>query len=83
MDEHVGKNVEMQRKRLGLEAQYVAEKMQLSPELYEAYEAGRDRIGSALLLKLAEILDVDPSVFFENITMDTAAKLNIVRQTSK
>ena len=67
IDAHVGKRLRIRRRMLGLRQEALAEQLGLSFQQVYRYETGDVRITAGRLLKIAQILDVPVSYFFEGL----------------
>ena len=67
IDKHVGSRVRMRRMLLGLSQEKLGEKLGVTFQQVQKYEKGMNRIGASRLQSIAEILDVPPSFFFEDV----------------
>ena len=67
IDQHVGSRVRMRRMLLGLSQEKLGEKLGVTFQQVQKYEKGMNRIGASRLQSIAEILDVPPSFFFEDV----------------
>ena len=72
VDEIVGMQIQRRRKVLGITEILLAEVLELTLIEYQECETGERRIGAAGLLKLAKLLNVSPSFFFEGDPLDAA-----------
>ena len=66
IDQHVGSRVRMRRMLLGLSQEKLGEKLGVTFQQVQKYEKGMNRIGASRLQRIAEILEVPPSFFFED-----------------
>lgn len=66
IDQHVGSRVRMRRMLLGLSQEKLGEKLGVTFQQVQKYEKGMNRIGASRLQRMAEILDVPPSFFFDD-----------------
>ena len=64
VDAMVGQRLKSKRQALGLSRQKLAERVNLSDEALEAYEAGLNRLRAGTLLEIARALNVPPQYFF-------------------
>jgi transcriptional regulator with XRE-family HTH domain len=66
IDRQVGVRVRMQRVALKMSQQQLAAELGISFQQVQKYEKGSNRIGASRLRRLAEILQVPVSFFFED-----------------
>lgn len=67
VDLHVGRKLKQIRTLRGLSQTDVARKLKLSFQQIQKYEIGSNRVAASRLFELAQILDVEPSFFFEGL----------------
>jgi transcriptional regulator with XRE-family HTH domain len=67
VDAEVGYNAKTMRSKLGLSQGQIAEQLGLTLDEYRECESGMRRYGPERLLKLARLMDVNPSYFFETL----------------
>lgn len=67
VDTHVGGRVRMRRKLLGVSQDQLAESLGLTFQQVQKYERGANRISASKLFRIAEILGVDVSYFFDGL----------------
>ena len=67
IDVHVGAQIRMRRKSLGMSQSALAGRLGITFQQVQKYEKGMNRIGASRLQSIAEILDVPPSFFFEDV----------------
>lgn len=65
IDVFVGERLKARRTTLGLNQRELAKKLQLSHQQIQKYERGENRIGASILYKIAEILGVEATYFFD------------------
>ena len=65
VDENIGMQIQRRRKVLGISEISLAQVLGLTLIEYQKCEIGECRVGAALLLELAKLLNVSPSFFFE------------------
>lgn len=70
VDVHVGKRLRQRRTLLGMSQEKLGELLGLTFQQVQKYERGTNRIGSSRLFRLACILDVPVSYFFEGLQED-------------
>ena len=67
VDVHVGRKLKQIRTLRRLSQTEVARKLDLSFQQIQKYEIGSNRVAASRLFELAQVLDVDPSYFFEGL----------------
>lgn len=67
IDRHVGSRVRLRRLTLGMSQEKLADALQLTFQQVQKYEKGANRIGAGRLMRIARILQVPPSFFFEGL----------------
>ncbi len=67
IDRHVGARVRMRRLLLEMSQNDVASQLGLTYQQFQKYEAGINRISASKLHQIADILEVPPSFFFEDL----------------
>ncbi len=67
IDRHVGARVRMRRLLLDMSQSTVADKLNISYQQFQKYEAGINRISASRLQQIGDILQVPPSFFFEEL----------------
>lgn len=67
VDIHVGRKLKQIRTLRRLSQTDVARKLNLSFQQIQKYEIGSNRVAASRLFELAQILDVQPSYFFEGL----------------
>jgi transcriptional regulator with XRE-family HTH domain len=65
VDVEIGRRLRLHRPSAGVSQTQVAEAMGVTFQQVQKYESGTNRIGIGRLIKVAEILDVPLSMFFE------------------
>jgi transcriptional regulator with XRE-family HTH domain len=90
-DREIGRRVKVRRLDLGISQTTVAEALGLTFQQVQKYEKGTNRISAARLKRLAEILDVSISYFYDDklsgskkkqttfALLDTAYSLRLMR----
>ncbi len=73
IDVHVGEQVRLRRKLLGMTQTDLGDALDLSNQQVEKNERGVNRIGSSRLLALTRVLDVPIDYFFEDMPPEVAA----------
>lgn len=67
VDIHVGNRVMVRRRFLGLTQKDVAEKLDVSYQQFQKYEKGHNRLSAGKLYRIAGLLGVPISWFFEGL----------------
>ena len=67
VDLHVGRKLKQIRTLRRLSQTDVARKLNLSFQQIQKYEIGSNRVAASRLFELAQILEVEPSFFFEGL----------------
>ena len=65
IDKYVGARLRMRRQALGMSQSRLGEQLGVSFQQLQKYERGANRIGAGRLYRLAKVLDVPVSYFFE------------------
>ncbi len=73
VDMHVGEQVRLRRKLLGMTQTDLADALGLTFQQVQKYESGTNRIGAGRLYDLARVLDVPVNFFFEDMPPEVAA----------
>ena len=68
IDVHVGQRVRLRRTLLGMSQEKLGNALGLTFQQIQKYESAANRIGSSRLYRLAKIMDVQISYFFENLS---------------
>lgn len=63
-DRYIGSQLQSRRTALGLTRQDLSERIGISPQQLQKYEAGQNRISAGRLLELAQALESNVSFFF-------------------
>jgi transcriptional regulator with XRE-family HTH domain len=63
VDKEIGASLRVRRRELGLPMRFVADKVGVSQQQYQRYEAGLARVSALMLSKIAAALDVEPAQF--------------------
>jgi transcriptional regulator with XRE-family HTH domain len=79
VDEGIGKRIMSKRTEIGLSQGHMADQLELSLDEYQDCESGIRRFGAQLLLKISQLLGVDPQYFFETLAMRRAGFINWAR----
>jgi transcriptional regulator with XRE-family HTH domain len=75
IDKFVGSRLRARRNSCGISEKELSEKLQTDPNDVRAYEEGAKRIGTKLLLRIAQLLDVRPDYFFQGCTAGELSNL--------
>jgi transcriptional regulator with XRE-family HTH domain len=67
IDKHVGGMVRMRRKLAGMNQEQLADALGLTFQQVQKYERGANRISASKLYKIAEVLQVPVSYFFDGL----------------
>jgi transcriptional regulator with XRE-family HTH domain len=70
IDVHVGAQIRMRRKSLGMSQSALAGRLGITFQQVQKYEKGANRVGASRLQAIASILGVDVSSLFANATPD-------------
>lgn len=73
VDRHVGRRLRLRRSLMGLSQERLGELLGVTFQQVQKYERGANRIGAGRLWRLAAILDVPISWFFEELDGPTVA----------
>ena len=71
VDVHVGKRVRMRRTLLGMSQEQLGASLNITFQQVQKYERGANRISASRLWDISQILDVQISYFFDDMTDDT------------
>ena len=63
VDREIGASLRVRRRELGLPMRFIADKVGVSQQQYQRYEAGLARVSALMLSKIAAALDVEPAQF--------------------
>lgn len=67
IDVHIGGRVKLRRMMIGMSQEQLGEALGLTFQQVQKYEKGLNRIGAGRLYRIAQILDVPVSSFFEGL----------------
>lgn len=67
VDIHVGARIRMRRLMLGLSQEKLADGLGLTFQQVQKYEKGSNRVGASRLQQIANVLQVQPTFFFEGL----------------
>ena len=67
IDVHVGSRVRLRRTLLGLSQESIANSLGLTFQQVQKYERGTNRIGASRLVRIADLLDIQPAWFFDEM----------------
>ena len=71
VDVHVGKRVRLRRTLLGMSQEQLGASLNITFQQVQKYERGANRISASRLWDISQILDVEISYFFDDMTDDT------------
>ena len=71
VDVHVGKRVRLRRTLLGISQEQLGASLNITFQQVQKYERGANRISASRLWDISQILDVQISYFFDEMTNDT------------
>jgi len=71
VDMHVGKRVRLRRTLLGISQEQLGVSLNITFQQVQKYERGANRISASRLWDISQILDVQISYFFDDMTDDT------------
>ena len=77
INDHVGRRVRLARKAAGLSQTEVGAALGISFQQIQKYEKGANRISAARLLRLAALLNVPVTFFYEQLPDDLAEELSV------
>ena len=70
VDVHVGKRVRLRRTLLGMSQEQLGASLNITFQQVQKYERGANRISASRLWDISQILDVQISYFFDDMTED-------------
>lgn len=73
IDEHVGSRVRLRRQLLKMSQEKLGDELGVTFQQVQKYERGSNRIGASRLFRLAGVLDVPVSFFFDGLTAGPSA----------
>ena len=71
VDVHVGKRVRLRRTLLGMSQEQLGASLNITFQQVQKYERGANRISASRLWDISQILDVQITYFFDDMTDDT------------
>lgn len=71
IDIHVGRQIRLQRTLLGLSQEQLAQGLSITFQQIQKYERGANRVSASRLWDISQILEVDISYFFNNMSSST------------
>ncbi len=71
VDIHVGKRIRHRRWLVGMTQQQLAEKVGIKFQQIQKYETGMNRVSASRLWDIADVLDVEISFFFNEMSQET------------
>lgn len=72
IDVHVGSRVRLRRTLLGLSQESLAQSLDLTFQQVQKYERGSNRIGASRLVRIADVLGIEASWFFDEMPEEIA-----------
>jgi transcriptional regulator with XRE-family HTH domain len=67
IDAHIGSRVKLRRMAIGMSQEQLGQALGLTFQQVQKYEKGLNRIGAGRLYRIAQVLDVPVSSFFEGL----------------
>lgn len=83
IDKYVGNRLKARRDFLGISLRELSAKVNIVYQQIQKYEAGKSRIGASMLYKLARILDVEISYFFDGCEKSERNDNNLGSSTTR
>lgn len=86
IDSYVGSRIRTRRQLLGLSQERLADQIGVTFQQVQKYEKGMNRVGASRLQRIAEVLGVSPSFFFQqgesefSVNVDTPAMVDPVAE---
>ena len=74
VDVHVGGQVRLRRKLLGMSQEKLAEAIGLTFQQVQKYERGTNRIGASRLFELSRVLNVPVEFFYEGVSKEPSSR---------
>ena len=74
IDLHVGKRLRLRRTLLGLSQEQLGAELNITFQQVQKYERGSNRVSASRLWDISQLLDVDISYFFEDMSAETRAR---------
>jgi len=74
VDVHVGQRIRRRRTLLGLSQEQLASELNITFQQVQKYERGSNRVSASRLWDISQILDVDISFFFDEMSNETKAR---------
>ncbi len=74
VDVHVGRQIRLRRKSIGLTQHAIAESLGLTFQQVQKYERGHNRVSASKLFEIATALQTDVAYFFQGMSAQTAAE---------
>lgn len=75
VDVHVGRQIRLRRKSIGLTQHAIAERLGLTFQQVQKYERGHNRVSASKLFEIANALQTDVAYFFQGMSSHEAAPL--------
>jgi transcriptional regulator with XRE-family HTH domain len=73
---HVGQRIRQRRIMLGMTQQQLAREVGITYQQAHKYESGINRVSAGRLYQIAQVLQVDPNYFYENLREESPRPLN-------
>ena len=74
----LGRRIQERREELGITRAELARRLGVSPTAVANYEGGKNALREDLLLKLFQVLDVDPNYLYQNALASQAFSCSAV-----
>ncbi|XDZ65038.1 helix-turn-helix domain-containing protein [Alphaproteobacteria bacterium LSUCC0684] len=74
VDVHVGQRIRRRRTLLGMSQEQLGKELNVTFQQVQKYERGSNRVSASRLWDISQILDVDISFFFDEMTSETKAR---------
>ena len=74
VDVHVGSRIRLRRTLMGMSQEQLGQQLNITFQQVQKYERGANRVSASRLWDISQILDVDISYFFEDMTRETRAR---------
>ena len=74
VDVHVGSRIRLRRTLMGMSQEQLSQQLNITFQQVQKYERGTNRVSASRLWDISQILDVDISYFFEDMTRETRAR---------
>ncbi|MBN9318254.1 MAG: hypothetical protein BGN86_01810 [Caulobacterales bacterium 68-7] len=73
VDVHVGRQIRLRRKAIGLTQHAIAERLGLTFQQVQKYERGHNRVSASKLFEIANALQTDVGYFFQGMSSHNSA----------